>query len=112
MLEAMWTVRFAGSNGIEAGSGGGVIVFESGRMFGGDTSFAYLGTYTVEQGKISAKIKVDRHGTGLHSITGLENFSLILRGTIDQNQFDVVGHVEGRPERTLAVRLQRFAELP
>lgn len=39
MIEALWSVEFVAANG---NYGGGVVIFESGRIFGGDSSFTTL----------------------------------------------------------------------
>lgn len=43
-IEALWTVTFGSNLGM---SGAGVVVFETGRLFGGDPDYIYLGKYDV-----------------------------------------------------------------
>ena len=112
MLEAMWTVKFVGTNGAMAMGGGGIIVFESGRIFGGDSSFTYIGNYELAGGRISAAVDVSRYDAGLPSVVGLDKFTLRLSGEIARESFSVAGHVEGDPRRQMAVQLRRIAELP
>ena len=45
-IEALWSVEFAST----AGLGRGVVVFESGRLFGGDPDYIYTGQYDLKSG--------------------------------------------------------------
>jgi T3SS negative regulator,GrlR len=43
----MWTIRFGA---LDQELGAGILVFETGRAFGGDSCFAYTGNYSVDGG--------------------------------------------------------------
>ena len=55
-VEGMWAVYFGDVAGPQVNSG--VAVFETGRIFGGDSMMAYLGTYQVSSAGISGSAKI------------------------------------------------------
>jgi hypothetical protein len=52
-LEGLWTVEFEVAGGWQ---NGGVLVFETGRLFGGDSNYYYLGTFGVAGEVITAEL--------------------------------------------------------
>ena len=68
-LEGLWAVRFESSSRF-VGAGGGVVVFETNRVFGGDSGWYYLGEYKVINGEIEASMEVRHHGENLLTIFG------------------------------------------
>ena len=81
-LEALWTVRFGSNVG---GVGAGIVVFETGRIFGGDQDYIYLGKYSVTpDGKqLSADVDVSNHSGNLRSIFGpLNQFTLHIEAPV------------------------------
>ena len=111
MLEALWSVQFATPEGM---AGGGVVVFETGRIFGGDTSFYYVGTYedVKEDGVLNARVRVRRHAPGLPSAFGIEDFELKLSGKVQAERFTVMGTVVADPTKQLDVQLTHITNLP
>ena len=54
-LEALWTVEYQDvSNWVN----GGVVVLETGRVFGGDGSFYYVGTFEPTSHGLSAEVRI------------------------------------------------------
>jgi hypothetical protein len=54
-LEALWSVVFLTPNSTRLNAG--VVVFETNRIFGGDSWYYYTGTYQGKGGKLTAKIR-------------------------------------------------------
>ncbi|MEX2575286.1 MAG: GrlR family regulatory protein [Halofilum sp. (in: g-proteobacteria)] len=109
-LEALWTVAFGTSEGR---AGQGVVIFESGRVFGGDHGYYYLGTYAVGNDRINADLHVRRHWRGNHSVFGnRDHFGLHLEGPIGEQQMSVSGYLTDDPSREITVYLTRQADLP
>jgi hypothetical protein len=54
MVEGFWIVQYEGVQG----NGGGVAVFMKGHVFGGDTGFIYMGSYTEDNKELIARVKV------------------------------------------------------
>ena len=57
-LEALWTVEFEVAGGWH---NGGVLVFETQRVFGGDSQYYYLGTFFVGRGSINVELRVTHY---------------------------------------------------
>ena len=55
MLEALWSAKFESNLGI---FGSGVVIFETGRVFGGDGEYYYTGNYEVNKDEINGKLLV------------------------------------------------------
>jgi hypothetical protein len=111
MLEALWSVEFKSSFGMQ---GNGVVVFETGRVFGGDSAMIYVGSFKVENGVIHAEINVKKYADvqGMSSVVGLNNFNLKVTGTPAQNEMVLSGHVVEDPARKITIKAVRRAELP
>ena len=111
MVEALWSVEFQSSFGMR---GNGVAVFETGRVFGGDSSMIYVGSFKVENGVIHSEINVKKyaHAQGIASVVGLDNFNLKVTGNPAQNEMVLSGHVVGDPTRKITIKAVRRAELP
>lgn len=111
MLEALWSVEFQSSFGMR---GNGVAVFETGRVFGGDSSMIYVGRFRVENGTIVSDINVKKYANvpGMASVVGFDNFNLKVTGKPDQNTMTLSGHVVEDPSRKITIHAVRSAELP
>lgn len=110
MLEAMYGLEFV-SNANDGGYG--VVVLETGRVFGGDSSFVYIGSYEVENGLLKAEVKCTNDRELLQSIFGdLKEFNLRLEGRPQHNEFILQGHMVEEPTTKIEVKFTRRAELP
>lgn len=111
MLEALWSVEFQSSFGMH---GNGVTVFETGRVFGGDSAMIYVGSYKVENGDIHADISVRKYANvpGMASVVGLDSFNLKVTGKPDRTNMILSGYVVEDPSRKMTIRAVRRAELP
>jgi hypothetical protein len=112
MLEALWSVKF-GTN--QQFYGAGVIVFETNRIFGGDTCFYYIGhfTYNVRDQTVSGEVEVKRHAPGLPFIFPPYNEgTVILQGTVSTPTMMLTGHLAGDPSQAIAVHCTKLAALP
>jgi hypothetical protein len=59
MVEGFWIAQFEGVQG----TGGGVVFFIKGRIFGGDSGFVYTGTYQTDEKTITGIVKVRTHSS-------------------------------------------------
>jgi hypothetical protein len=114
MIEALWSVEFH-SNG-SPGSftyGAGVVVFETGRIFGGDGRYFYVGNYEIVNGVARATLTSTHYSGPRESIIGPdEKTAFELNGKIARDKFVVSGTVAGKPGVTVNATLTRRAELP
>ncbi|HLI12817.1 MAG TPA: GrlR family regulatory protein [Alphaproteobacteria bacterium] len=112
-LEALYVVEFGDVLG-GVYRNGGVVVLETNRIFGGDSGYYYLGSFTPNGSSISAELRVVRHNLNIPSVWGdnAQEFSIRLEGVRHG------GVIEGRMVRAdrpgiqLPVRLTRKADLP
>ena len=116
-IEALWTVTFGSNLGM---SGAGVVVFETGRLFGGDPDYIYLGKYDVTRDgqKITGEVDVSNHSGRLSSIFGgLPRFKLKIEGAVPKSDaigpmVQASGHLDGNPTFQIALTLTKRAHLP
>lgn len=114
-LEALWTMQFHNASGPD--SSAGVVVFESGRIFGGDSCYYYIGTYTVEGMTIHGRVQsvlFDRHQQCQSVIGPYENLIFQFHGTMIEGRNIIEGTltVEGDPTRQIRATLARRNDLP
>ena len=107
MIEGFWTIRFQGV----AGAGSGVLTLMNGTVFGGDTSFLYQGTYSLEGQNLTAKVQVKRFAPALPSLMGKDEYSLELKGTIHGSTIMLTGSTPGIPT-TFAATIAKISDLP
>jgi hypothetical protein len=110
MLEALWSIGFV--TGQET-FGAGVVIFETGRVFGGDTSFYWVGNYRVKDSTITGEVEVCRHTQGLPFIfPGLDGGRIQFTGQIASPTMVLTGNLTGYPNQQIAVQFTRLADLP
>lgn len=56
-VEGMWKFQSGSLAEPETLRWGGIVVLETGRVFGGDSVLAYLGSYEVDRGNVSARVR-------------------------------------------------------
>ena len=115
MLEALWTVSFASNVmvGPTTGFGTGVVVFQDGRIFGGDSAMVYTGNYEIVSGQIQANVHVETHAVypGIGSTVGLPTFDLKVTGTPARDRIILSGYVVQDPNRKITITAVRRAEV-
>lgn len=109
MMEALWSIEFVSDRG---NFGAGIVVFESGRVFGGDSSYYYIGSYSVKNGKVSIEATANHYSGELNNIVGpVEKVTWNLEGDLtNQNSFDVHGYANTGDK--VYIRLTRRTTLP
>ena len=110
-IEALWTVEFMSNLQV---FGSGVVIFETGRIFGGDARYYYLGTFEVDHGSlVNADVKVTHFTGEPYSIFGIRNeFKLTISGKLNFPVMELTGHVVGEPQLIMTLRLTWRASLP
>lgn len=113
----MWAVYFGDVDGAQVNSG--IAVFETGRVFGGDSLMAYLGKYVVADGVVTGEFRswaynphqvvmtaFGKQGTAAGEMVALE-------GKLDDGG-NLVGQVWelANPNAKIPVTLIKVAELP
>ena len=113
MIEALWSVEFETSLNM---AGKGVVVFENGRMYGGDSAMIYTGSYDIDHDSvIHCKIKVDKfaeYTPEMASTLGFDSFNLQVSGKIDPKKMKLSGHVVEDPSRKITIHAIHRTDLP
>lgn len=106
-MEGFWTVQFSGVQGW----GAGVLTLIGGHAFGGDTSFLYVGTYSVQGTAMTGRVHVKRHAVGLPNVMGRDEFDLELNGTLKGNIVTLAAKIPGTAMQ-LSGTLTKQGDLP
>ncbi len=111
MLEGLWTIEFVSN--VET-YGAGVVVFESGRIFGGDNCYYYIGTFRVKNKIVEAEVEGTHYSGEAHSIFGFRHkFNLKLSGKPQVPVMELKAHFVDNPlVGELSAHLTWRAELP
>lgn len=112
MIEGLWTIKFASNLQYQSA---GVIVFETGKIFGGDNQYYYIGDYEIANGFLKAKAKITSHVTNPLSIFGNENsFELIINSLFNPqgNTFLAFGHKALDVNAKIGIQLIKQCDLP
>ena len=111
-IEALWAVDFESQGGL----GAGVAVFETERVFGGDSGWYYTGRYKLDRNEITARIRVRQYGGSLPSVTGHspgETFEIDIVGTFDgSDHIEAVGTVVDPLGTEMRFSMRRLENLP
>lgn len=109
MLEGMYSVKFSSNVG---NWGTGVALFTNGKVYGGDASYYYKGTASVEGQGVSARIRVAHHQGERMSIFGsLNEFNLEVSGAPSGDSFSLSGHVVEQPNMKITITGRKISEL-
>ena len=115
MIEGLWSVVFKSNLGI---IGSGVAVFETGRVFGGDSAFIFVGKYTVNQGVVQAQVSITKYSdiANMRSIFGnRSNFNVNVSGRIDPENpkhLEITGYLVEDKNMRLTIIATRQVDLP
>jgi hypothetical protein len=113
-IEALWSVHFA----TQGGAGGGVVIFETGKIFGGDSQYYWVGNYTVQNGQLIADIDVSHYSGPPYSVFGpLQKFRLNLRASPPSTSgsgttMQATGTLVNNPSAQIVMLLTYRAPLP
>lgn len=109
MQKSLWKVSFVYPGG---SSGHGVVSFDNGSVFGGDSSFYYLGTYTMNQNKISAQVKITQYANGV-SIFGpqIREATVVIEGNLVGDHINFSGHLQQASNLTVTAQMAKLIDL-
>ena len=109
MVDGFWIVQYEGMQG----NGGGVVMFTKGRVFGGDTGYTYLGTYTTKGHSVRARVSVRNFIAGIPSVVGVTgDFELSIEGTVEGDTIRATGSLVGVQRPGIVLRLSKRSDLP
>ena len=114
-IEALWTVKFGDPNAPTEARNGGVVVLEAGRMFGGDSAYAYVGHYEVQGKAVRGTLRIIRHIDDPDFIDiweiGEREFAISFEGD-RLNESTIVAILMREGGAPVGCILTRIAELP
>jgi hypothetical protein len=101
-LEALWAVTFVASG---RSLGGGIVVFETERVIGGDSNYYYMGSYKATGDDIIADVAVIHHAGPYNKLFGpLPRVALTVKGT--RHGKSIRGECTAVDHPSLKVRIQ------
>ena len=107
-IEALWSLKF----GTIDDSGAGVTVFETERIFGGDSFFFWTGHFKIKDGKITARVRVERHREGGSSVLPFDLYDMDITGKMEGDIMRAEGTVVNHPEHKAALIFEKLTPLP
>ena len=114
-VEALWAAHFGNVDTVGLPNGG-VLVFESRRVFGGDSGYYYLGGYQISGRTMFAHIEVTHFsGTNPTAFGRYINGPLHIKFEGSRESHDlIVGQIWALdlPDERLPIVLKRLASLP
>jgi hypothetical protein len=113
MRDGLYRIMFQ----TQFGRGSGVMHLHGGRMWGGDSSMFYVGTYTEEKAGVTASVTVGRHTKKpmSRSVFGVDQVSITISvkpvevGAADDT-YNFTGTAAEAPRVSLSGMLQRVSD--
>ena len=109
LVEGFWILQINASNITT----GGVMLFLSGRVFGGDNGFTWIGTYVTDQRIVKARVLVQRFDPDIESVLPVAgDYEMHFSGDL-RDPDNIVGTavVTGQPHFNLGITLMRKSYL-
>jgi hypothetical protein len=108
VIDGLWVLQFEGIQG----SGGAALVFVNGEILGGDNGFTFVGTYTVKDAAITAKVKVQNYIKAVPSFFGFDgDYEVLVSGSIEGSVIHAKAEIVGRGVPGLVLKLTRVKRL-
>jgi hypothetical protein len=94
------------------GTGSGVIYATSGKLRGGNSAFAFIGSYNDDSGRIHVKISTQRHhdDPAFKPLFGTDRITLTLQGRENGSMVDFEGTALQLPGVTFKAVLTRISD--
>jgi hypothetical protein len=94
------------------GTGSGVIYATGGKLRGGNSAFAFMGSYSGEGDRISVKISTERHNAdpAFRPLFGTDMITLALKGKQDGDMVDFEGNALQLPGVAFRALLTRISD--
>jgi hypothetical protein len=114
-VEGMYVVEF-GDVALpgQATRNHGVAVLETNRIYGGDSGYYYVGTFTTKDGQIEATAKVVKHDPSWSNAFGDASivFNITLKGTVSNGIIQGAMQRMDKPHFILPIKLTWKEALP
>lgn len=102
----LYAIRF----GTPLGTGAGVAYLHDGKLRGGDSMMAYVGSYNESGGQLQADVRAYKHTDvpGMGSVFGAETVDIHLSGNASGGNADLIGSAPQAPGVRLSVQMERL----
>jgi len=106
LLDGLYKVEY----GIHDAFGRSIMCLHDGKMLGGNSAFAHLGTYSERDGEIIAEVITERHNDDPHykPLMGADVATIGARGRLDGNQIRLRGSADTMPGGNFWANLTRL----
>lgn len=106
LLDGLYKVEY----GVDDAFGRSVMCMHAGKMLGGNSAFAHLGTYQESNGEIAAEIITQRHNDDPYykSLMGADVAAISVRGRAEGNRIRFEGTAAPRPGALFWANLTRL----
>ncbi|WP_027556351.1 GrlR family regulatory protein [Bradyrhizobium sp. Cp5.3] len=106
MLDGLYKVEY----GINDAVGRSIMCMHDGKLLGGNSAFAHLGTYQERDGEIIAEVITERHNDDPHykPFLGADVVSISVRGRASGNQIRFEGNAASMPSAMFWANLTRL----
>jgi hypothetical protein len=108
MIDGLWSVQFQGPQA----HAGGVVVLVGGRVLGGDSGFAYVGSYELSGETLRAKVTVKNFDPTVSNVFGIAgSFDLLLEAKVQGDSMTGTGALASSPTARMTLRLTKHSGL-
>lgn len=107
-IEGLWIVQYHGPQG----DGGGVVVLINGQVLGGDSGFAYDGTYELKNDVFKGMVSITNFDPAIPNVLGVPSpFQLLIDGKLQGDSINGTGALSIAPDSKIVVRLKKSTSL-
>ncbi|MFT4117059.1 GrlR family regulatory protein [Bradyrhizobium sp.] len=106
MLDGLYKVEY----GINDAFGRSIMCMHDGKMLGGNSAFAHLGTYRAHDGEVVGEVITERHNDdpNFKPLMGSDVAAISVRGPFDGHQIRFEGHSDAMPGGRFWANLARL----
>lgn len=92
------------------GEGAGVAYLDGGKLRGGDSMMAYVGSYSESSDSLNADVRAYKHTNvpGMASVFGVDQVDIHLEGTVNGGSASLKGTAPQAPGVVLQVTMERL----
>ncbi len=117
-VEGMWQFQSASVDEPDVYRWGGIVILETGRVFGGDSVMAYKGTYFVDRDSVTAELRSWswNHDVGdAMNVFGMPTpiaYDVVMQGKREDDAIFGMISPKGAPDFELKIRMEKISDLP
>jgi len=108
MPKQLWGIVFTADS---TSMGTGVAVIDNGSVAGGTSAYYFIGQCDITSNPASARIVVNKFAPGRSALGAtLNNYTLILSGTLAKDEISLTGYIEESPEKKVTARMRKLSD--